>query len=62
MRSRPVSIKSLLLGCDLPQTLRYASAIGASATRAAGTTEAVFSSREAEAFLSDNPITVTDGP
>jgi sugar/nucleoside kinase (ribokinase family) len=55
-------IKSILLGCDLPQTLRYASAIGASATRAAGTTEAVFSAPEADAFLSDNPITVTDGP
>lgn len=54
-------IRSILQGWDLPQTLRYASAIGASATRAAGTTEAVFSAGEAEAFLAANPMTVTDG-
>jgi sugar/nucleoside kinase (ribokinase family) len=55
-------IRSILLGWDLPQTLRYASAVGASATRAAGTTDAVFSAGEAEAFLTENPIVVTDGP
>ena len=31
--------------------LRYASAVGASATRAAGTTDSVFSAAEAEAFI-----------
>jgi sugar/nucleoside kinase (ribokinase family) len=53
-------IRSLLEGWDLPQTLRYASAIGASATRAAGTTDAVFTAAEAEAFLQDHPLTVTE--
>lgn len=53
-------IRSLLAGWDLPQTLRYASAIGASATRAAGTTDAVFSAAEAEAFVKDHPLTVTE--
>jgi sugar/nucleoside kinase (ribokinase family) len=53
-------IRSLLMGWDVPQTLRYASAIGASATRAAGTTDSVFSSGEAEAFLTAHPLTVTE--
>jgi sugar/nucleoside kinase (ribokinase family) len=55
-------IRSLLLGWDLPQTLRYASAVGASATRAAGTTDSVFSASEADAFIRQNPIAVTHGP
>ena len=55
-------IKSLLLGWDLPQTLRYASAVGASATRAAGTTDSVFSASQADAFIRTNPIAVTHGP
>lgn len=54
-------IRSLLQGWDLPKTLRYASAVGASATRAPGTTDAVFTAAEAEAFLSDHPLTVTEG-
>lgn len=53
-------IRSMLMGWDLPQTLRYASAIGASATRAPGTTDAVFSAAEAEAFLTRHPLTVTE--
>jgi hypothetical protein len=40
--------------------LRYASAIGASATRAAGTTDSVFSAADAEAFLAAHPLTVTE--
>jgi len=55
-------IRGLLQGWDLPMTLRYASAIGASATRAAGTTDAVFSVLEADAFLKNHPLTVTEGP
>jgi len=54
-------IRSLLLGWDLPCTLRYASALGASATRAAGTTDAVFSAAEAEAFVSQHPLPVIEG-
>jgi 2-dehydro-3-deoxygluconokinase len=53
-------IRSLLLGWDLPCTLRYASAMGASATRAAGTTDAVFSAAQAEAFVSEHPLTVIE--
>ncbi|MBL8270413.1 carbohydrate kinase family protein [Steroidobacter sp.] len=54
-------IRSLLEGWGLPRTLRYASAVGASATRAAGTTDSVFSAAEAEAFLAERPLTVTEG-
>lgn len=53
-------IRSLLAGFELPQMLRYASAVGASATRAAGTTDAVFTAQEAEAFIKDHPLTVTE--
>jgi sugar/nucleoside kinase (ribokinase family) len=53
-------IHSLLMDCDLPETLRYASAIGASATRAPGTTDSVFSAAEAAAFLAQHPLTVTE--
>ena len=53
-------IQGSLKGWDLPQTLRYASAIGASATRAPGTTDSVFSAAEAEAFLTQHPLTVTE--
>lgn len=54
-------IRSLLKGWDLPQTLRYASAVGASATRAAGTTDSVFTAATAEAFVAEHPLTVTEG-
>jgi sugar/nucleoside kinase (ribokinase family) len=53
-------IRSLLKGWNLPQTLRHASAIGASATRAAGTTDSVFTAAEAEAFIAEHPLTVTE--
>ncbi|HEY0686886.1 MAG TPA: carbohydrate kinase family protein [Steroidobacter sp.] len=55
-------IRSLLQGWDMPQTLRYASAVGASVTRAAGTTDSVFTADEAEAYLAQHPLTVTEGP
>ena len=53
-------IRGILMGWDLLQTLQYASAVGASATRAAGTTQSVFSAAEADAFVAANRITVTD--
>lgn len=53
-------ITSLLREWDLPKTLRYASVIGASATRATGTTDSVFSTAEAEAFLRGHPLTMTE--
>jgi sugar/nucleoside kinase (ribokinase family) len=53
-------IRSLLQGWDMPRTLRYASAIGASATRAPGTTDAVFSASDAESFIATHSLTVTE--
>ena len=53
-------IASLLAGRDLPGTLQYASAIGASATRALGTTDSVFSAAEACAFVAEHPLTVIE--
>jgi sugar/nucleoside kinase (ribokinase family) len=52
-------IRSLLLGWDMPKTLRYASALGASVTRVAGTSDSLFSTHEAEAFVAEHPLTVT---
>lgn len=54
-------IRSLLQGWDLPRTLQYASAVGASATRAAGTTDSVFTAVAAETFVAEHPLTVTQG-
>lgn len=54
-------IRSLLKGWGLPHTLRYASAVGASATRAAGTTDSVFTAAAAEAFVAEHPLAVTEG-
>ena len=53
-------IRGILEGWNLPQTLRYASAVGASVTRAAGTTDTMFSAREAEDFVREHPLTVID--
>lgn len=54
-------IASILRGYDMPQTLRFASAIGASATRAVGTTDGVFTAKEAERFLRRHPMEVRRG-
>jgi len=43
---------------DIPRTLRYAAALGASATRAVGTTDGVFSAEEAEEFIARHPLDV----
>jgi len=53
-------IRGLLKKWDLPRTLRYASAVGASATRAAGCTDAVFTGPEAEAFVAEHPLAVAE--
>jgi sugar/nucleoside kinase (ribokinase family) len=52
-------ILGIVQGWDLPRTLIYASALGASATRAIGTTDGVFSRDEAEQLVADQPVTVT---
>ncbi len=43
---------------DLAQTLRYAAALGASATTAIGTTDGVFTAEQAQAFLEKHPLPV----
>lgn len=55
-------IYSLLKGADIPQILKYAGAVGASATRASGTTDAVFSAAEAQSFLENHLLTVSEEP
>ena len=54
-------ITAIRRGWDLPAMLRYASALGASATRAVGTTAGVFTAAEAEAFVAAHPLPVTTG-
>jgi sugar/nucleoside kinase (ribokinase family) len=52
-------ITGLLRNWKMDRTLRYASALGASATRAVGTTDGVFGAREAEAFVEAHCLAVT---
>ena len=47
---------------DLPRTIQYASALGASATRALGTTDGVFTGGEAEAFITHHTLSIQSGP
>jgi sugar/nucleoside kinase (ribokinase family) len=54
-------IRGQLLGWEFSRTLRYASAIGASVTRAPGTSDSIFSATEAESFIADHPIVVVEG-
>jgi sugar/nucleoside kinase (ribokinase family) len=52
-------IAGIIGGFDMAQTLCYASALGASATRAIGTTDGVFTKTEVETFIASSPLTVT---
>ena len=54
-------ITGIRRGWDMPQILRYASALGASATRAVGTTDGVFTASEAESFVAAHPLPVATG-
>jgi sugar/nucleoside kinase (ribokinase family) len=54
-------VTGLRRGWDLARTLRYGSALGASATRAVGTTDGVFSAQEAEKFIAEHPLEVKIG-
>ncbi len=47
-----------LNGWDLPTTIRYASALGASAIRALGTTDGVFTAAQAAEFIALHPLEV----
>ncbi|MFH1571501.1 MAG: carbohydrate kinase family protein, partial [Gemmatimonadota bacterium] len=51
-------VAGVLQGWDLPRALRWASALGASAVRAVGTTPGVFSAAEAEEFVATHPLAV----
>jgi sugar/nucleoside kinase (ribokinase family) len=51
-------IVGILRGWELAQTLRYAAALGASATTAVGTTDGVFTAEQAQAFLDKHPLSV----
>ena len=51
-------IRGILAGWEIPQMLRYASALGASATTAIGTTEGVFTADQAEGFLNEHDFKV----
>jgi sugar/nucleoside kinase (ribokinase family) len=52
-------IVGVVRGWDLPRTLIYASALGASATRAIGTTDGVLTYEAAEQLVANQPIKVT---
>lgn len=52
-------ITGLLESWPLEETLRFASAVGASCTRALGCTEGVFHFDEALAFIAQNPLEIT---
>ncbi len=54
-------ITGVLGGWGMAETLRYASALGASATQAIGTTDAVFGPADARAFVAAHPLDVTQG-
>jgi sugar/nucleoside kinase (ribokinase family) len=51
-------ILGALKGWEVPDMIRYASALGASAIRALGTTDGVFSTSQAERFIADHPLDV----
>jgi len=51
-------ITGILRGWEIRQMLSYASALGASSTRAIGTTDGVFTAEEAQAFLTASPLDI----
>ena len=55
-------VTGIVRGHDLPAMLQCASALGASATRAIGTTDGVFTAGELATFLKDNPMAVQEIP
>ena len=51
-------VTGILRQWDMAKTLRYAAALGASATTAIGTTDGVFTAEQAQAFIEQHPLTV----
>ncbi len=54
-------IAAIRRGGDLPDLLRYGSALGASATRAVGTTDGVFTAAETTAFIATHSLPLETG-
>jgi sugar/nucleoside kinase (ribokinase family) len=54
-------ITGIVHGWDMGTMLRYASALGASAVRALGTTDGVFTAEEARSFLSSYRLEIREG-
>jgi sugar/nucleoside kinase (ribokinase family) len=52
-------ITGITNGWDFPRSLVYASALGASATRAVGTTDGVLTNVQAERLVTEQPVTVS---
>jgi sugar/nucleoside kinase (ribokinase family) len=52
-------IAGILRGWDMSETLRFAAAMGASATTAVGTTDGIFTPEQAKAFIERNPLNVS---
>ncbi len=51
-------IAAIASGAEMSEMIQYASAIGASATRAVGTTDGVWGREETEAFVKEHPLDV----
>ena len=54
-------VTGVVKGWDAPTMIRYASALGASAMRALGTTDGVFTAAQAQEFITKNPLAVQSG-
>ena len=54
-------VTGIVRGWDISATIRYASALGASAIRALGTTDGVFTAAQAEEFIAANRLDVKSG-
>ena len=54
-------IAGIVRGMDLPATLHYASALGASAIRALGTTDGVFTADQAQEFIANHNLPIETG-
>ncbi len=54
-------VAGIARGWDLPATLRYASALGASAIRALGTTDGVFTAAQADEYLATHTLDILTG-
>lgn len=52
-------IAGIAHGWEFPRSLQYASALGASATRAIGTTDGVLSAAAAERLIDEQPVAIT---